>query len=103
MGRPVSNNSFLHRKSLKSLRKIKWINCSVLSLILKDRAARCIYNRRSQHRFAEVHHAVYVHVGAVEFEHGEFGIPAIADAFVAEVAVEFIDLLEAADEQALQV
>src|SRR5205085_11380255 len=56
-----------------------------------------------QHLFAEVHHAVHVHVGAVEFEHGEFGIPAIADAFVAEVAVEFINLLEAADEQTLQI
>ena len=51
----------------------------------------------------EVHQAPVVGVGLVELEHREFGIVLRRDAFVAEVAVDFVDALEAADDQALEV
>ncbi len=48
----------------------------------------------------EVGHLFEVREGPVGFEHGEFGVMAAGDAFVAEVAVEFEDFGEAADEEA---
>ena len=39
----------------------------------------------------ELHQVVVVGVGLVELEHGELGVVAGADAFVAEVAVDFVD------------
>ena len=44
-----------------------------------------------------------VGVGLVGLEHGELGIPAPSQAFVAEVAVDLVDAVEAADDQALQI
>jgi hypothetical protein len=46
---------------------------------------------------------VVVRVGLVELEHGELGVVLGADAFVAEVAVDLVDAVEAADDQALEV
>ena len=57
----------------------------------------------ADHFFDEVGHDLEVAKGLVGFEHGELGIMAAGDAFVAEVAVEFEDLGEAADEEALEV
>ena len=45
--------------------------------------------------FAELHQVVVVRVGLVELEHGELGVVAGADAFVAEVAVDLVDTVEA--------
>ena len=56
-----------------------------------------------QQLLGQVHQVVVVGVGPVELEHRELGIPAIADAFVAEVAVDLEHPLDAADHQALQV
>ena len=50
-----------------------------------------------------VHQVVIVGVGLVELEHGELGVVAGADAFVAEVAVDFVHAIHAADDQALEV
>ena len=44
-----------------------------------------------------------IRVGPVAFEHGELRIVPARDAFVAEVAVHFEDLVEPADEQSFQV
>ena len=44
-----------------------------------------------------------VGVGLVELQHGELGVVLGADAFVAEVAVDLIDAVEAADHQPLEV
>ena len=51
----------------------------------------------------QVHQVVVVGVGLVELEHGELGVVLRRDAFVAEVAVDLVDAVEAADHQALQV
>src|SRR6185312_15688289 len=53
--------------------------------------------------FGEVHQVVVVSVGLVELEHGELGVVPGADAYVAEVAVDLVDAVEAADDEALQV
>ena len=53
--------------------------------------------------FGEVHQVVVVGVGLVELEHGELGVVLGADAFVAEVAVDLVDAVDAADDQALEV
>ena len=49
------------------------------------------------------HHGVVVGVGLVELEHGEFGVVLDVYAFVAEVVADFVDALEAADDEALEV
>ncbi len=53
--------------------------------------------------FAELHQVVVVGVGLVELEHGELGVVFGADALVAEVAVDLVDAVEAADDQSLQI
>jgi hypothetical protein len=49
------------------------------------------------------HHVGVVRVGLIELEHRELGVPAIADAFVAEHPSDLEDALEPRDDQALQV
>ena len=44
-----------------------------------------------------------VRIGLVELEHGELGVVLRADALVAEVAVDLVDAVQAADDQALEV
>ena len=56
-----------------------------------------------QHARGEVHHVEVVGVGHVELEHGELGVVLRRDAFVAEVAVDLVDAVHAADDQALEV
>ena len=51
----------------------------------------------------EVHQRAVVRVRLVELHHGEFGVVARAEAFVAEVAVDLEHLLQAAHHQALEV
>ena len=53
--------------------------------------------------FAEFHQVVVVGVGLVELEHGELGVVFGADALVAEVSVDLVDAVEAADYQSLQI
>ena len=51
----------------------------------------------------QVHHGAVVAVGLVQLHHGEFGIVPRADALVAEDPADLVDLLDAADQQPLQV
>ena len=44
-----------------------------------------------------------VRVGLIELEHGELGIVLRRDAFVAEIAIDLVDALQAAHHQALQI
>ena len=53
--------------------------------------------------FDEVHHRVIVGVGLIQFDHREFGIVRGVDAFVAEIAVDFVHPVQPADQQPLQV
>ena len=55
------------------------------------------------HILNQLRHRLEIGVGPVGLEHGELGIVAARDAFVAEIAVDLEDLGEAADEQPLEV
>ena len=57
----------------------------------------------AQHGLGEVHQVVVRPVGRIELHHREFGVVPNADAFVAEVAVDFKHALKTTDQQALQV
>ena len=57
----------------------------------------------TDHTFGEIHHALVVCVGLVEFHHREFRIVAGAQAFVTEVTVNLEHLLETTDHQTLQI
>ena len=66
---------------------------------LAQRLARGV----AQQAFGEIHQALVVRVGLVEFHHREFRVVARREAFVAEIAVDLEDLLEPADNQAFQI
>ena len=57
----------------------------------------------ADHVLGEVHDLVVGRVGLVQLEHGELGVVPRGHALVAEVAVDLVDALEAADGQALEV
>ena len=57
----------------------------------------------AQHILSQVHQVIKICVGLVELEHGELGIMASGQTLVAEVAVDLIDPLEAANDQSLEV
>ena len=62
-----------------------------------------IDRRLAEQLFGEIDQAAIVGVGLVELQHGELGVVVGGESFVAEVAVDFVDAVEAADHQALQV
>ena len=51
----------------------------------------------------KIHQALVVGVGLIKLEHGELGVVPRRDALIAEVAVDLVHALQAADDQALQV
>ncbi len=53
--------------------------------------------------FGEVHQIFIGCIGLIELHHGEFRVVAYRNTFIAEVAVDFEDPLQAADNQSLQV
>ena len=57
----------------------------------------------AQQLFGKVHHVAVVPPSGVKLHHGELGVVAHADAFVAEAAVDFKHALKAAHNQALQI
>ena len=67
------------------------------------RAAGGLQRDIADHRFGQVHDLDVRGVGLVQLEHRELGVVPGADAFVAEVAVDLVDALEAAHDQALEV
>jgi hypothetical protein len=61
-------------------------------------------NRRlADHRLGQIHDLVVRGIGLVQLEHRELGVMPSGNAFVAEVPVDLIDAVEAADGQALEV
>ena len=56
-----------------------------------------------QQALGQPDHVLIVGISLVKLEHGEFRIVLRADAFVAEVAVDLVDALQAAHDQPLQV
>src|SRR5581483_10670937 len=51
----------------------------------------------------EFHRTAIIRVRLVELQHGEFGIPSPAQAFIAEIAVDLVNTVEAADGQTFQI
>jgi len=47
-----------------------------------------------------LHHRLVIAEGLVGFEHGEFGVVAAGEAFVAEVLADLEEFVDAADEEA---
>src|SRR5882724_1216643 len=86
-------DAFPHCQPLKRLRKIN-IERAKSDVSMPQH----FEYRRAQHFFAEVHHLVYVSISPVELEHSKLGIVLCRDAFIPEVAVEFIDLFKSAHE-----
>ena len=56
-----------------------------------------------EERLGEIHHAVIVGVGLIELHHSELRVVAGVHALVAEDAADLVDLLEPADDQALEI
>ena len=56
-----------------------------------------------QQLLGQVHQVAVVRVGPVQLQHRELGVVPRRQPLVAEIAVDLVDLLEAADDQALQV
>ena len=56
-----------------------------------------------EHPLDHVHQVAVVRVGLVQLEHRELGVVPRGQPFVAEVAVDLVHALEAADDEALQV
>src|SRR5215216_3419978 len=67
------------------------------------RTASSSLNCSAQHLLAKIHHPVHVHISAVKLKHCEFGIVCAVNAFVTEIAVDLVDLLEAADDETLEI
>ena len=74
-----------------------------LPLILNGAAAVDVKRQASQHVFCEIHEVVVIRIGLVELQHRELGIMPCRETLVAEVAIDFINALEAADHEPLQI
>ena len=74
-----------------------------LALVGDRRGAEHALRDLAEQRLGEVHQVAVVPVRLVELEHRELGVVPRRDAFVAEVAVDLEHLLEAADDQPLEV
>ena len=57
----------------------------------------------AEHVLGQVHHAVIIGIGLIQFHEGEFRIVAGVQALIPENTADLVDPLQAADDQALQV
>ncbi len=55
----------------------------------------------AQQLAGKLDHAAVIAVGLIELEHRKFGILMRRDAFVAKIAIDFVDALDAADDAAV--
>src|SRR5664279_766382 len=94
---PELDDGFAHGEPLEVC-KINFVPIEV-----RDGCAVDVARHLRQHLGGEVHHVAIVRVGHVELQHGELGIVLRRDALVAEVAINLVDAVHAADHQPLQV
>src|SRR5438477_3697752 len=73
------------------------------ALVRERRLAEHVAAACAQQLLRQIHEVVVVAIRLVELEHRELGVVARGDAFVPEVAVDLEDLLEAADDEALEI
>ena len=75
-----------------------------LALVLDACACRSTVSREAlEHALDQVHEVAVVGVRLVQLQHRELGVVPRRQPFVAEVAVDLVDALEAADDEPLQV
>ena len=74
-----------------------------MPLVGQDGGAGGFAGGRAEKVFRELHLVAVRPVRAVELHHRELGVVTDGDAFVAEVAIDFEDALEAAHDEALQI
>ena len=77
------------------------IQCCTSRLAVTAAADRV--NRLADALLGEIHHRAVIAVGLIDLEHRELGIVLRADPLVAVDAAEFVDPLDAADQQPLEV
>jgi len=92
--RPAAPARVFHRDPLE-LAEI-----DLIPLVIDSQSARRLLHRLPHQLLAKIHHPFDVHICTVELEHCEFGVVLVRDAFVAEVAVEFVDLFKATNNEA---
>ena len=97
INRPVLNDCFNHGQPLP-LGQVDGV-----AVELYDSGAVHFLRDEGDQLFGESHQVVVVRVGLVELQHGELGVVLGAYAFVAEVAIDFVDAVEAADYEPLEV
>ncbi len=94
----VAENGVEHRHALEGPREVV-----LRALVDHPRITQHAGRELPQHVLGEVHGIAVVGVGPVELEHGEFRVVPGRQPFIAEVAIDFIHLLEPAHHQALEV
>ena len=74
-----------------------------LALVLDASRAEHGVGETLEHALDQVHEIAVIGVRLVQLEHREFGVVPRRQALVAEVAIDLVDALEAADDQPLEV
>ena len=85
------------------LKRARQLKSMLVPVELHHRRTGGIDRRLPQQFLGEIHQAAIVRVGLVELQHGELGVVVRGEPFVAEVAIDLVDALQAAHHQPLQV
>ena len=101
--RVVLQDGVDHGEALERLTEIDGQALFALFGVTDLGVAQDVLRQGAQHLFGEIHQIDVIGVGHIELEHGELGVMANGDAFVAEVAVDLVDTLETTDHQTLQI
>ena len=94
----VFHNGFSNGEALKRLGQI-----DRLAAISQLQMAHGVHGRITHQSFGKTHQILVVPISRIELHHGEFGVVANGNAFVAEVAVDFKHSLETPYQQPFQV
>ena len=94
----VLHNGFSNGEALKRLGQIDGF-----ATIAQLQMTCCIHGSVTHQLFGKAHQVLVVPISRVELHHGEFGVVANGNAFVAEVAVDFEHPLKPPHQQAFQV
>ena len=72
------------------------------ALVVDDGGAQNFFSGVGKHVLGNAHHFVHVHIGLVQLDISKFRIVTGVHAFVSEHFTHFVNLVEAADDEALQ-
>ena len=79
----------------------RFAEVNVNAVVRNERGTADRLRQMAVHALGQFHHALVVRVRLVEFHQSELGVVTGVDAFVAEDAANFIDPLQAADDETL--